>query len=160
MKIMQQVPYRLDIVVVQCNVGMLHIRQKRHALGHIRPKITIAEYGFTAFFIKGFYAIGFNLAFLVKTKSFLYFNFHRQAMGIPARFSANLISFHRLIAVGHILQCSRNDVMNARTTVCRRRTVEEHKFFLPLAFFHRAMQQIHFFPDFTAFDLSFTHIFR
>src|SRR4029453_10509348 len=56
----------------------------------------------------------------------LYFDLDRQAVRVPPGLPQHVIAVHRPVATEQILDRTREDVMDARTTVRRRRALETH----------------------------------
>ena len=58
---LQDPPTGFDIVIVQSDVGVVHIDQITHSLGHFSPHLFVSEYGFLTLFIEGTDTVSFDI---------------------------------------------------------------------------------------------------
>ena len=125
--LIQNMPNRFDIIIIQCDIGIIQVNKICHPLCHISPKTFILKHRLSTLFVECFDSIRFNLCFVVQAKSFFYFDFYRQSMCIPTCFSLYLIALHGFVSTYIVLQCSCNNVVNSGFSVCCRRSFKKHK---------------------------------
>ena len=124
----QQVPDRLNVLVVQGVVRLIKIYPEAHPFGHRLPIADVAHDRVAA-------AAGelrypdclLNFLFIEYSELFLNLVFDRQAVGIPASFARHMETLHGFVAGIDILETARQDVVDAGFAVCRRRTLIEGK---------------------------------
>ena len=153
-ELLQDPPFCLDVVVVQRDIGMIHIRHVPHPLTHIAPHSGISEDGLSALLVEFPDSVALDVLFAVESQLLLDFNLHRKAVGIPACLSVDLKSLHRLVAVNRVLQRSSHHVMDARFAVGSRRPLIEDELRLPLPGFYALVEQILLVPFFHLFLLN------
>src|SRR6185503_767967 len=71
--------------------------------------------------------VGFDLALAVDLELFLDFDLDRQAVRVPPRDAGHPLPQHRVVAAHQILDGAREDMVDARASVGRRRPFEEHE---------------------------------
>ena len=93
----QRPPFRFDIVVVIGDVRVVHIAPIAHAVGHVFPLRRVLPDGLFTFVDKRLDAVSLDFHFVVEAELLFHFQLHGQAVRVPARFSQNVFSLHRLI---------------------------------------------------------------
>ena len=139
-------PYRLDIVVVVSDVGILHIRPIPDTIGHFLPLVGVFPNGFLTFFDKRLDAVLFDFLLTVDAELFFDFQFHGQTVSIPTRFAQNVITLHRLVARDNILHNASENVSDMRFTVRSGRTVIKTEFGITFVLFYALFKNVLLFP--------------
>ena len=116
-ELLEQVPQRLDILVVIGDIRIIEIYPITHLLRQVRPLFRVFHYLATASGVVFIYADLLADILFRDTEHLLYAQLYRQTMGIPSRFTTNLIALHRLKAAERILNRTRHHVVNTRHTV-------------------------------------------
>ena len=80
-------PLGLDIIVVVCDVRVVHIDPVSHAVGHLFPFALVLPYRLFTLFYEGLYAVLLYLLFAVQPERFFHFELDGQSVGVPARLS-------------------------------------------------------------------------
>ncbi len=140
-------PYRFDKFVVVSYVRVVHIHPIAYSVRHSLPLAFILPYALFALLYKRLDAVFLYLGLAVYAEQFLYFEFYRQSVRIPARFSSYVIAFHSLISGNYILHNSGEDMSDMRLAVCRRRTVIERKRLLAFILLYAFFEYLVFFPE-------------
>ena len=100
-------PHRFDIIVVIGDVRMLHIHPVTEAVAHLFPFVGIFPDGLLAFLYERFDTVFFDILFAVEPEFLFDFEFYGKSVSIPARFSQNVLTLHRLISRNNILHNAR-----------------------------------------------------
>ena len=90
--------FGFDIVIMVCDIGMIHIRPEADTVTHGTPFLFVCPYAFLTFFDEGLYAVAFNLILAIQTQCLFYLQFNRQTVCIPAGLSQNLVALHGFVA--------------------------------------------------------------
>ena len=139
-------PDRLNIIVVQGDVRVIHVRQIAGTFTHISPHIREGEYRFPALLIEFLDSVFLNVLLSAHAQVLLHLDLHRKSVGIPAGPGCDLEALHPLIAVDGILQCTGHHMVNARLAVRCRRSLEENELRSAFPCFRTFRQQIIVFP--------------
>ena len=124
---LQDPPSGFDVVVIQRNVGVIHVDQVTHALGHFSPHLFVGEYGFFTLFVEGADSVGFDVLLSGHLQLLFHFDLHGQSVGIPAGLTVDRISLHGLVTAYRVFQCSRDYVVDTGLTVGGRRSFIEYE---------------------------------
>ena len=144
--LLEQVPERLDVVVVVGDIGTVRIYpvtdlfRQRDPLGGVFHHLFAA--GPVVFRHGNLLAdilLG-NAEFLLDTQ------LHRQAVGIPAGTTVHEETLLRLVTADGVLDGTGHHMVDARHAVCGGRTLEKDKLRRPLAQFHRCLERILLLP--------------
>ena len=122
-------PLRFDIVVIVCDIGVLHIGPEADLLRELLPHALVFPDRFLALLNERLQTIGHDLFLLVLLRDadfLLHLKLHREAVRIPAGLSRNLLPLHRMVAGNHILDDTGFHMTDMRLAVCRRRAVIKH----------------------------------
>ena len=126
-QLLEQVPQRLDILVVVGDIGVLEVHPVTHFLRQISPFGGVFHH-LTA--TRSVVFIDANLLTDVlfgDTEHFLHAQLHRQTMRVPTGFTTHLETLHRLETTESVLNRSRHHMVNTRLAVRRRRSFEEQE---------------------------------
>ena len=96
--LLQCPPFGFDIVIMVCDIGMIHIRPEADTVTHGAPFLLVCPYAFLTFFDKRLYAVAFDLILAIQTKCFFNLQLNRQTVGIPAGLSQHLVALHGFVA--------------------------------------------------------------
>ena len=75
--LLQRPPRRLDVVVVECHVRVVHVDPERHALGHLAPCLLVSPDALPAGGVELLDAVILDFAVCSQTKCFLHLDFDR-----------------------------------------------------------------------------------
>ena len=142
----QDPPDGFDVVVIQRNVGVIHVDEVAHAMRHVAPHGFVREHGFLALFVEFFNAVFLDVLLAGESQLLFHFDLHGQAVGVPAGFPADPVALHGLIAQHGVLQRAGGHMMDARLAVGRGRPFVENKIGLAFSGAHALFQQIFFVP--------------
>src|SRR5699024_7386879 len=123
--LLQRPPLGFNKGIVIGHIGMLHIRPEAHGAGEILPHALVFPDALLALLDKGLDAVLFNLLFAVESQLLLYFQFHRQAVGVPSGLSGNFVALHGAVTGDHILDYPGQDMADVGLSVGRRWAVIE-----------------------------------
>ncbi len=119
-------PDGLDVVVVECDVRIVHIDEEAHALGHVAPHSFIGEDGLLALLVERLDAVLFDVLLAAHAELLFDFDLDRQTVGVPAGLTVDLVALHGLVAADAVFQRTRDDVVDARFAVrCGRPFIED-----------------------------------
>ena len=113
-------PDSLNIFIVHCDIGMLHVNPEANALGHCLPFLEVSKDTLTAAGIEAGNTVFLNLCFTRKSKLSFHLQLHRQAMGIPTGDARGIIALHCLIARYNVFEDTSQHMMDTGTTVSGR----------------------------------------
>ena len=122
----QRPPFTLDVVILICDIGMIHICPETDGGGEILPHPLIFPDALLALVDKGRDTVSLDVLLALKAKELLHFQLHRQAVRVPARLAGDSFALHGVVAGNHILDDPGEDVPDMRFSVGRRGTVIEH----------------------------------
>jgi hypothetical protein len=113
---------------VQCEIGILEVDPKTHALGHGLPVGDVAQHRCATLRREVRDADLLLDALLVEdAELFLDLVLDRQTVRVPTGFARTMEPAHRLVARIKVLEGAGQDVMNAGPAVGRRRSLVEHE---------------------------------
>ena len=118
-------PACFDVVVLVCDVRIVHVGEISHLVRHVCPHLCVLEYGFTALLIELSDTVLLDILLAAESQLLLYFDLYRKSVSVPAAFSLDLESLHGLVSVDRVLEGSSHHVVDARLAVsCRRSFIE------------------------------------
>ena len=120
-------PAGFDEVVVEGDVGMLHIDPKADAIGEGFPFFDIAENAFAATLVEVGDAVFLDFPLGGKAEFFFDFQFDGEAVGVPAALAEAAVAFHGAVAADDILEDAGEDVVDAGAAVGGGGAFVEHK---------------------------------
>ena len=132
---------------------MLHVSPEADSGREILPHSLVLPYTLLTFVNKRLQTVLLNLILSVQAESLLNFQLYRQAVGIPARFSGNHITFHCTVSGDHILDNTGQDMTNVGFSVCSRRAVVENIFRTSLTLFDTLLEDVVLLPELLHFLL-------
>ena len=151
-------PDGLYVVVVVGDVRIVHIGPIADSVGHNFPFVLIFPNAFLALLNERFYAVFFYFRLTVDAEHFFHFQFNRQSVSIPPRFSQNVIALHCLVARNDVLHNARQDMSDMRFAVGRRRAVVKTEFGMSFVLFDAFLEDVVFFPKLQNLFFSFHEI--
>src|SRR3989304_561352 len=113
-------------------VGIAYAQPIADTLRETLPFRLVFPDGFPAFRVICSDAKPFNIFLALKSKLFFHLQLHRKSVGVPPTFSHYIFPPHGLVSAKEIFEGSANEVVDARTPVGRRRTLEENEGFSAL----------------------------
>ena len=121
----QDPPHRLDVVVGEGVVRVVHVHPEADALGEALPLLEVGGDALLAQLVELGDAVGLDLPLAVDAEAALDLELHRQAVRVPAGLARHAVAAHRLVAREEVLEDARDDVVRAGLAVGRRRTLVE-----------------------------------
>ena len=119
-------PDGFDVVVVERDVWIVHVDEEAHALRHVTPHPFVGEDGFLALLVERFDTVLLDVLLAAHAKLLFDLDLDRKTVGVPAGFTVDLEALHGLVTADAVLECTRDDVVDARLTVrCGRSFVED-----------------------------------
>ena len=119
----QQIPHRLDVIVVEGVVGVFHVHPETHALGHDFPIADVAHHRFAATAGElGNADLLLDTALVEDSELFLDLVLHRQPVSVPAGLARAVKAAHVLETRKHVLEGARQNMMDAGLAIGRGRT--------------------------------------
>ena len=158
--LLQGPPLRLDEVILVGDVRMLHIGPEADDIGELLPHALVLPDGFAALLDERLHAVLLDLILAVESERLLHLKLHRQAVRVPARFSKDALSLHRLVARQHVLDDARQHMADVRLAVRRRRPIIEREVLLACALVNRLLCDVVRFPEFFNLLLALNKIQR
>ena len=136
---------------------MFHIDPKADTVGQFLPLLDIAEHAFAALAVKVGDAVLLDFPLGSEAEFLFDFQFHGQAVGIPAAFAEAAVAFHGAVAADDILKDAGQDVVDAGAAVGGGRAFVEHKEGRVGAFRLGAAENIALFPVLPDPGIQFRH---
>ena len=121
----QDPPHRLDVVVGEGVVRVVHVDPEADALGEALPLLEVGGDALAAQLVELGDAVGLDLPLAVDAEAALDLELHRQAVRVPAGLARHAVAAHRLVAREEVLEDARDDVVRAGLAVGRRRPLVE-----------------------------------
>ena len=126
-KLFEQVPQGLDVLVVVRDIGVIEVDPVAHLFGEVGPLLSVFHHLATASRVVFIHGDLLADVLFGDTQHLLHTEFNGQTVSIPAGFAAHLETLHRLETAEGIFDGSRHDMVNTRHTVRRRRSFEEQE---------------------------------
>ena len=143
---LQQVPERLDILVVVGDIGVVQIYPVTHLFGQFGPLLGVFHHLAAAGGVVLVHRYLLADVLLGDTQHLLYAEFYGQAVGVPSGFAAYLKSLHGLETAERILDGTCHHVVDTWFAVGRRRSLEEEELRMALTGRHALFKQVLLFP--------------
>ena len=125
--LLQSPPFGLDVVVVICNIRIVHVSPEAYTVTHVLPLVLICPDGFLTLLDEGLYAVAFDLGLAVDTQSLLDFKLYRKSVCIPASLEDDGLALHSVISRDNVLNDSGLNMSDMRLAVSCRRPVIKSK---------------------------------
>ena len=135
-------------------IRVFHVSPEADSGREILPHSLVLPYALLTFVNKRLQTVLLNLILSVQAESLLNFQLYRQAVGIPARFSGNHITFHCTVSGDHILDNTGQDMTDVGFSVCSRRAVVENIFRTSLTLFDTLLEDVVLIPELLDFLLT------
>ena len=146
-------PDRLDILIFECDVGLIQIHPVPHTSREIIPQILVLENTLSTLCIVLSNSILLHLRTPLQPKCFLHLNLYRKPMRIPSALALHLVSLQTLVAAEQILHGTGHHVMNPRFPVGRRRPLVKGEWDSILPALQSFLKNVIFFPPGKNFHL-------
>ena len=124
---LDQVPDRLDVVVFECDVRVVHVDPVAHPPREVVPQVFVAEDALPALRVVFGDAVLLDLVPPFQPEFFLHLDLDGEAVCIPPGLAVDAEPLHRLVAAEEVLDRPRHHVVDARLAVGRRRALVEHE---------------------------------
>ncbi len=142
MDLLQRPPHRLDVIGVQCAIGVLQVDPEADALGQTVPLLQIRPHRLPALGVEPRDPIRLDLVLAGDPQFLLHPDLHRQAVAVPAALALHLIAAHRLVARVDVLEHARQHVVRARAPVGGGGSLIEHPRLRSLAQAHGLREDV------------------
>ena len=114
-------PAGFDVLVIEGDVGVLHVHPEGDAVGHGLPLVDVLEDGLLAHLVEPLDAVRFDLQLAGDAQLPLYLQLHGQAVGVPAALAGDLEALHGLVARDDVFKDAGQHVVDAGHAVGRGR---------------------------------------
>ena len=121
----QRPPDRLDVVVVEGPVGVVHVDPEADPFGQRLPVVDVAEHRVSAALVELGDSELLDPFLRGDAELLLDLQLHRQPMAVPARLARHEVAAHRLVARVDVLEDAREHVVGAGAPVGGRRALVE-----------------------------------
>ena len=118
--LLQRPPDRLDVVVVQREVGLVGVDPEPDPLGQPVPLVDVAQHRLAAARVELRHAEALDVVLGLKAQLLLDLQLHGQAVAVPAPLAVHQAAAHRAVAREHVLEHAAEHVVGARAPVGRR----------------------------------------
>jgi len=145
--LLQNPPDRFDILVMQSDVGIIHVDPITDFVSELFPFTYVLEDARTAFLVEGGDAVFLDGLLAREAKLPLHFQFDREAVSVPAPFAPHVPPLHRVVTWECIFHRSRDGMPDVRFPVRCRRSLVEYPRFAILPMLDGAHEDIVFFPE-------------
>ena len=125
--LLQSPPFGLDVVVVICNIRIVHVSPEAYTVTHVLPLVLICPDGFLTLLDEGLYAVAFDLRLAVNTQSLLNFELYRKSVCIPACLEDDRLALHSMVSRNYVLNDSCLNMSDMGLSVSCRRAVIKSK---------------------------------
>ena len=147
-ELFEQIPERLDVPVVVCDVGVVHVDPVPHVACEVLPRIGVLHHVLAAGLVV---LVNGDLRadiLLGDAEGFLNAELYWQAVGVPSSLTLDLVTLHRPEAADGVLDGARHDMVDSGHPVGRGGTLEEDEFALAVATAQRLPESIMLVPHF------------
>ena len=143
----EQPPKSLYVLVVVGDVRVVEVNEIAHLLCQLSPLCCEFHHVFTAAVVVVLHRDVFVRLMVVDvclgySKFLLHTELHGQSVCVPSCLSLHLIALHRLVSVEGVLNGACEHMVYSRVSVCRGRSLEEHKLRTTFTFFYRLVEHI------------------
>ena len=138
----QRPPDRLDVVVLERDVGVVEVDPEADPLGQPVPLLDVLEHRGAAALVELGDPVLLDLLLGGDTQLFFDLELDRQAVAVPAGLARHPVAAHRPVARVDVLEDSGEDVVGAGTAVRRRRPLVEAPDLGSLAVGERAVEDV------------------
>jgi hypothetical protein len=138
---LQQPPHRLDVLVAVRDVGVVVVEPVGHPVRQVLPLGLVLEDTRAGARVELGDAVGLDGLLAVEPELLLDLDLDRQTVRVPARDPRHVPALRRAEAADQVLQRAREDVVDARPAVRRRRTFEEDEGRVPLRPLERPLEE-------------------
>ena len=126
-KLLEQVPHRLDILVLKGDVGIVEIDPVAHALRDVVPLVFVLHHRLAAGGVVLLYRDRLADVLLGDAEALLYAQLDGQPVGVPPALASYTLALHRLEATEQILDRTRQHVVDTRFAIGRGRPLVEYE---------------------------------
>ena len=123
--LLERPPDRLDVVVVEREVGVVGVDPEADPLGQRVPLVDVAQHRLAALGVELGDAVALDVVLGVEAELLLDLELDRQAVAVPAALAVHVVAAHRPVAREDVLEHAREHVVGAGTAVRGRRTLVE-----------------------------------
>ena len=129
MQLFQQPPHRFHVLAVVGHVRVVHIHPIPHFIGKVVPDIGVTHHRFFTRLVVFCYGDFCAYVFFGDAQLFLHAQLYGESVCIPSRFAFYLLPFLGLVSAKQVFDGSSHNVVHARFTVGRGRTLKKYKRF-------------------------------
>ena len=117
-QLLEDPPDRLDVFILQGDVGVVHVNPEADAVGQLLPFPDVAKDTLAALGVELSHAIVLDGLLAVEIQLLLDLQLHGKAMRIPAPLPEDMVATHGLVAGEEVFENPSQDVMSSRNPVC------------------------------------------
>ena len=145
-QVFKQEPQGFDIFVFESDIRVVEVHPIAHLTGEFVPEVLVFHHLFAAGAVVVVHADFLADVLLGDAEFFLHAEFHGQTVGVPAGFAVHKETLHSFVAAENIFYATCHNVVNARHSVCRRRTFVEYERRFSFGEFETFVEGVVFFP--------------
>ena len=145
-QLLQQIPQAFNILDVVCDVRILQINPVAHLVGKLSPFVRVHHDILSACVVVFVNADFLADVFLRDSEALLHAQLYWQTVSVPTCLTLYLIALHGLVSQEHILDGTAHDMVNARMSVGRRRTLKEDEWLTTFSFIYALMKDVILLP--------------
>jgi hypothetical protein len=140
--LLERPPDRLDVGVVEREVGVAGVDPEADPLGQLVPLVDVAEHRLAALRVELGDPVALDVVLALDAELLLDLELDREPVAVPAGLAGNEVPLHGLVAGEDVLEDARQDVVRARPPVGGRRTLVEDEAGRPLAAADRLVEDV------------------
>ncbi len=140
--LLQRPPDRLDVVVVEREVGLVSVDPEADPLRQRVPLVDVAQHRLAALGVELLHAVALDVRLRGEAELLLDLELDRQAVAVPAGLARDEVAAHRLVARKNVLENTRQDVVGPGPPVGRGRALVEDEAGRALAAAHRFVEHV------------------
>ncbi|MNI33142.1 hypothetical protein D3C73_870740 [compost metagenome] len=155
----QNVPYTLDVVVVQSNIRIIKIGPISDSFRKFTPLLLVTENTCFTLLNEFLNTVFLDLLLTRNTELFFYTKLNRETMCIPASLTHDTVASHRLVTTDKVLNYTAKNMPDMRQSVCCRRTLIEYIVWFTFTIFNTAFKSVFFTPFVQNTQVAITRMF-
>ena len=140
--LLERPPDRLDVGVVEGEVGVAGVDPEADPLGQLVPLVDVLEHRLAALGVELGHAVALDVVLGGEAQLLLHLQLHRQPVAVPAGLAVDLTAAHGLEAREDVLEHAREHVVGARAAVGGGRSLVEDERLRALAAAHRLGEDV------------------
>ena len=147
-ELLQEIPQRLNVLVVVCDVWMFQIHPIAHLVGEFCPLVGVHHHVLATSIVIIIHANFLADVLLRDAQRLLHTQLHWKSVGVPTSLALHLETLHGLISEECVLYRASHYVVNARMSVGGRGTFKKDELRTAFAFLNALVEHIFLVPLF------------